>query len=377
MGHGLRLDTAQRAAAIAEAAKHFPALGPINAETLLDLVATELGNRGALDGFHDYGGASQVKDSARLLRTRAIAPGCVLHILAGNTPIAALQSLIRGLLLGSENLLKLPSSGLPEIDDFVARLPSELSRLVTLSAELKDDWLRRAKAIIVFGDDDTVHHFRRQTRVDQMFVAHGHAISFGVIFSDRDGTAAERAARDIGLYDQQGCLSPHCLYIDNHAIDAKEFAADLATAMANYEKIDPRSDISAGESAAITALRASYSFRAANDERVAIWQSPAGSEWTVIFETETQFAVSPLNRVVFVKPLPDGGIADLNDELRTVRPYLSSIAVHPLTAALAESLIDLGASRICALGEAQHPHPLWHQDGQAQLSPLVKWQDIG
>lgn len=367
--------TAQRATDIAAAAKHFPALGPIDAETLLDLVAAELGDRRMLDGFQNY--ADPANASGHPLRTRAIAPACILHIVAGNTPIAGLQSLIRGLLLGSENLVKLPSAGLADIDEFVAHLPSSLSCLVTLSRQLGDDWLGRANAVIVFGNDDTVHHFRRQARTDQRFVAHGHAISFGVIFSDLDGTAAERAARDVGLYDQQGCLSPHCLYVDEAAIDARAFAADLAAAMANYEKTDPRSHISAAESAAITALRDSYAFRAANDERVAIWQSPAGSEWTVIFETETKFAVSPLNRVVFVKPLPDGGIADLTEQLTMVRAHLSSIAVHPFSHAHAESLSQLGASRLCALGGAQRPHPLWHQDAQAQLSPLVKWQDIG
>ena len=370
-------DTAQRAAAIAEAAQHFPALGSISAESLLDLVAAELGRRDALDGFGNYGAAGQSESAERPLRTRAIAPSCVLHIVAGNTPIAGLQSLIRGLLLGSQNLVKLPSAGLPEIDAFVARLAPGLSRQVTLCRALEDDWLRRANAIIVFGDDDTVDHFRRQARADQSFIAHGHAISFGVIFSDPDGTAAERAARDVGLYDQQGCLSPHCFYVDNAAIDAKGFAGSLATAMANYEKIDPRSDLAIGESAAITALRDSYTFRAASDEDVAIWQSPTGSEWTVIYDPSSGFAVSPLNRVAFVKPLPTSDITELAGELGIVHPYLSSIAVHPFTDSHAESLCYLNASRICALGAAQQPHPLWHQDGRPQLSPLVKWQDIG
>jgi len=379
MSDGPSFETAQRAAIIADAATHFPELGPITSGALLDLVAAELGHRNALDGFQDYGGAvlDPANPAAQTLRTRAVAPSCVLHIVAGNTPIAGLQSLIRGLLLGSENLVKLPSSGLPEIDAFVAQLAPVMRASVTLSTELKADWLRRANAIIVFGDDGTVDHFRHRARADQVFVAHGHAISFGIIFSDADGTAAVRAARDVGMYDQQGCLSPHCLYVDPDGIDARDFAGELAAAMADYEKIDPRSDISADESATITALRDSYSFRAASDDQVAVWQSPVGTAWTVVFETDPSFTVSPLNRFVFVNPLPRGGLADLRKDIKAVRPHLSSIAIHPFSDAHAESAADLGASRICPLGHAQAPHLLWHQDGRPQLSPLVKWQDIG
>jgi len=368
-------NTAQRAAAIAAAAQHFPELGPVSAEILLGLVASELGHREALDAFQFYGASTGGRTHP--LRTRAIAPACLLHVVAGNTPIAGLQSLVRGLLIGSQNLVKLPSSGLPKIQEFVATLAPEIRQLVTLSSELDEEWMRRADAIIVFGGDSTVEHFRRLANGNQRFVAHGHAISFGIVFSDADQTAADRAARDIGLYDQQGCLSPHCLYVDDESLDARAFASKLADAMAEYETIDPRSDISAAESTELIALRDNFAFRAATDESVAIWQSSTGSEWTVIFETDSQFAVSPLNRTIYVKPLPPGGIAGLAGELKSVRSYLNSIAVHPFTESLAESVSDLGANRICALGDAQFPHPFWHQDGRPQLTPLINWQDIG
>jgi hypothetical protein len=369
------LNTAARATALEKAAQSLASPGSYTAESLLDLVAAELGHRGVLDGFQDYADGPRAA-----LRSRALAPKCILHIVAGNTPQAALQSLIRGLLLGANNLVKLPSAGLPEIDTFVANLPPQLGANVKLARELDPQWLRAASAIIVFGDDATVHHFRQRARSNQIFIAHGHRISFSVLLGDPDGDAAELAARDVGIYNQQGCLSPHDIYVDEakgSGVNARTFAADLAVALADYERHDPRGAISTGEAADITALRDSYRYRAANDDRVAIWNSSPGTEWTVIFEADPQFAVSPLNRVVFVKPLPAPGSANLEAELRLVRPHLSSIAIHPFSDTNALSFVELGASRLCPMGHAQDPHPLWHQDGQAQLAPLVQWQDLG
>ena len=102
------MSTAHRAESIACAAESFhPLLGPTSARDLLAWVAAELGDASALDRWFTHGGA----------RTKALAPSVILHVVSGNTPHAALQSLIGGLLLGSRNLVKLPGSGLDAFDD--------------------------------------------------------------------------------------------------------------------------------------------------------------------------------------------------------------------------------------------------------------------
>ena len=100
------MNTAERATAIAKAAEPFCALlGPTTADDLLAWLRAELGSSEALDCWIDHGRA----------KTKAVAPGTILHVVSGNTPHAALQSLIGGLLLGSRNLVKLPRGGLIEI----------------------------------------------------------------------------------------------------------------------------------------------------------------------------------------------------------------------------------------------------------------------
>jgi hypothetical protein len=131
---------------------------------------------------------------------------------SGNTPAAGLQSLIRGLLLGSHNLAKLPAAGLSDLAQFREALPRELAENVEFSSDLPEEWLARAEAAIVFGSDETIAHFRGRVRSDQTFIAHGHRLSFGVIFDDpafasvADAGAGRFAVRSAGLSVAAGLL---------------------------------------------------------------------------------------------------------------------------------------------------------------------------
>jgi hypothetical protein len=359
------MNTAERAQAIAAATETCEGTPTLTCDSLQDLVEAELGHRHILDSPQPHGD----------IKSQALAPQSILHIIAGNTPAAAIQSIIRGLLLGSHNLVKMPTAGLPELNQLVDTLPQHLRKLVELSSQLPDDWLRQSNALIVFGNDETIQTFRHQTRDDQIFIAHGHRVSLGIVFDDDDHSAAERAAKDISLFDQQGCLSPHNIYV--HTSDpatAAAFADQLAGEMDRFNQHSPRRTLSPGENAQITNLRGSYDFRQATDPSVKLWTSRDSTAWTVIYEEDPQFATSPLNRVVFVKPLADPN--QLPDALLLVRPFLSSIAIHPFSDNHASLVSQLGASRICRLGEAQNPSLFWHQDGLAQLSPLVSWIDF-
>lgn len=325
-------------------------------DAMREWLAAELGHADALDRFVPYAG--------RL--ARAIAPGTILHILSSNTPQAALQSLTRGLLLGSRNFCKLPASGLPEVEAFIAALPAEMRALVQTSTTLPEPWLAQADAMIVFGNDATIAHFRARARATQTFLGYGHRISFGIIFDDPDNTSAAAAARDASLFDQQGCLSPHVFYIRENA---PAYARRLAEEMANFAKQNPRTPLTPAESASIQALHETTRFRAANGEPCELFH---GEGWTVILDAAPGFPTTPLNRVIFVKPLP----ADLAADLAAVRQYLSACGIYPATLENAEFAAALGVTRICPIGAMQQPPLAWHQDGQPTLAPLVRWVDF-
>ncbi len=358
------MSTAERAAGIADAAAGFTELlGPVTAQDLIEVVQLELGDAEILDGFASYGSH----------RARVIVPPIILHVVSGNTPHGALQSLIRGLLLGSRNRMKLPSSGLPEVEAFVAALPPELRELVELSTELADAWVSEAGAVVVFGSDQTVAALRKRIPNGVPFQAHGHRVSFGIVFGDGQA-AASLAARDVSLFDQRGCLSPHVIYVAEVAGQtARGFAGRLSEEMAAFNAATPRGKLGIGEAAEIVDLRASYAFRSAGDVRVQMWVSQNSTDWTVIFEEDPWFATSPGNRVIFVKPLP----ATLDSALIPVRPWLAAIGIWPATLENANRVSSSGASRICALGDMQYPPLTWHAEGHGNLGSLITWVDFG
>ncbi|MEI8310696.1 MAG: acyl-CoA reductase, partial [Verrucomicrobiota bacterium] len=122
------MNAAERAEALALAAAHFPELSPPTAGDMLDCLRLELGHEEILDGFQPYG----------CHQAMAVAPRTILHILSGNTPHAALQTMLRGLLLGSHNLVKFPSGGLGEIEQFGSLLPPWLACKLECSRRLEE-----------------------------------------------------------------------------------------------------------------------------------------------------------------------------------------------------------------------------------------------
>jgi hypothetical protein len=355
-------DTAARARALAKAASRFPFLGKVTARGLLALVASELGHAAALDRF--------VPQGRRLVR--AIAPGRILHVLSGNTPAAALQSLLRGLLLGSENFCKLPTGGIPEVDGFVSQLPRALAARVRLSQELPEPWPILADAAVIFGRDETIASLRAALPPGIPVLAHGHRLSVAAVFDDSPFRSVTAAARDVSVFDQQGCLSPHTVFVrEKGALTAHRYAERLARAMAAFEKQIPRGPLTLSEANSIRALRDETAFRAANGEPLALLASE-GTGWTVIVDCTAQMPLSPLNRVVFVKPLP----ADPAATLAPHRAHLSTCGIWPSTRANAEFAAALGFTRVCPLGRMQLPPLDWHHDGQPVLAPLVRWIDL-
>ncbi len=355
------MTTSERAEALAIAASAFPHLHLQRPDQLLEVVRLELGHEALLDDFQAYGSG----------HAKAVRPEEILHIVSGNTPFAGLQSLIRGLLLGSRNHLKLPSQGLPELEAFVKALPAELQTQVQIEKALPNEWLTSADAVVVFGSDETIARFRAHCLPNQIFVPHGHKISFGIVFDDPENSY-ERAAADIGLHDQKGCLSLQTIYIDTARCGTVHaYGEQLGKALAVFGEAHPRGEITMAEETEIQHLRGSYGFRAATDPRISLFVSENSTEWTVICEEDSYFAGSSGNRLVFVKPLT----VPLEPAFLTVRPHLSTIALWPYELDRVRTLVGLGASRFCALGESQAPPWTWHQDGGPSLARLVHWID--
>lgn len=359
------MTTEARASLLAEAASLFePWTGPFSAHDLLEWLEAELGNARALDIPQRYGP----------VRSLACAPKQILHVLSQNTPHAAFQSLLRGLLLGSHNCLKLPSSDLPELTAALEHLHPALRRQIDIQRDLPGDWKERFETLVVFGRKETMDWFRQETPSHVNLLLHGPKLSVALVTSDPEA-GAKQATHDISLFDQQGCLSIHNVYLHPASeIDLPIFADLLATEMEQFNAQSPRAPLPPNQSGVITSLREAVRFESASrPESVRLWASEGSTDWTVIMDADPSITVSPLNRVAYVKPWPADDLRKLGPE----RSSLASLALHPYTEETAHSCQATGATRICPLGETQHPPLFWHHDGISPLAALVTWLDFG
>lgn len=325
--------------------------------------------------------------------SRAYGPRLITHIFSGNVPALPAWSLICALVLKSASLGKSASEE-PLFAALFARslweLCPELGACVAVgwwkggAVSLEAAAFAQAEAVIAYGSEATTRDIQRRVPVATPCLAYSHKLSFGVIGREALSSpaqarqTAEQAAYGVSVFDQQGCVSPHLLYAERGgAVSPQEFASLLAQGMATVHTTLPRGPLPLEDSTAIRHVRGAYEFRQYNDDTVMLLCSEPGTAWTVIYEDETAFAPSCLNRTIRVHPVDD--IADIPARLLPVRAYLQTAGVALAPArrqALAETLGRLGVTRISALDRMPWPGLTWHHDGRCNLLDLVRWTDI-
>jgi hypothetical protein len=345
-------------------ARAYPRLFP-RAE-LLRLVREQLGDVDVLDRWIAHGG----------LRVGARPPDLIYHICAGNLAVSAWTSIVHGLLLGSYNVVKLPSerdgsSVRREILEFVEGLPPALRKLVKTQRELDENTLRRAYAVIAFGSDVTMAALRTKLRFDQKFIAHGHALSLLWIGEPEGLTSAQAraCAIDVLTFDQLGCLSPQAIYVPR-GTDVGKLGDKLAHALeSHWRGLEKKPARPLGVAARITEAR-DVAF--ARGHRV--WLPPGRHlGWTLIFDPNPAFQPSPLHGVIILR---QAGESTLKKALASVAGRISTVgAVGQISSRLKDVFLSLGVSRFCPAGRMQFPPLNWHHDGRKSLADLVTWID--
>lgn len=352
------MNAVARCEALAAACRAFPWLGVQDGGELLELIRQDLGSERALE--------EGIRRGEML--SRALPPALTLHIVSGNTPHAALQTLTRGLLLGGLHRVKVPSAGLPEVEHFLSLLPPELAETVSVSRERRADWLAEADCVVVFGSDETLAEVHGQMRPAQRFIAHGHKMGFGFVTGAWDRAVADLAAIDVCAFDQLGCLSPVAFFVEQ---DPVGFAGALATAMAEREIAMPRMEVPAATAAAIATSRNELTFRQRTGGDCRVWQSEGSTAWTVVYDGGEEFPRSPLHRFIVVKPM-----IEPIQFFKSRRQHLSSAGTNATDPAFRETLLQAGFQRVCPVGKMQEPGFLWHHDGYAPLGSRVRWVNV-
>ena len=206
----------------------------------------------------------------------------------------------------------------------------------------------------------------------------GHRVSGALVAAEMapGGEAVAVAgaiARDVSLFEQQGCLSPHHVFVEAPcAGTAGEFARELAAALDRYAaRIPPPRRYGLEEAAALRRVREGARWRAIGGDTVVLRES-GGLGWAVICDEAARFTPSPGYRTVTVSP-----IADLDDLLRRLQPVAGQIEAFAIAASAArgerlrEGLATIGASYLCKPGAMQSPPLDWSHGGGEFMRALA------
>jgi hypothetical protein len=368
----------------------FRQFTPENFQALLE---QDLGQAASVTG--DEGRVTSETDAPRHMSpaTRHFwrGPEFLVHIAAGNIPNPALMSLTLGLLTRSAQFVKCASGAslLPRLfAHSIYQADPKLGACLEIAEwrgghrELEDVLFAHADCLTATGGDETLAAVRARLPAKVRFLGYGRRVSFGLVTREvlREEEIAKivsRAADDVVAWDQNGCLSPHVIYVEERgAVESDQFAQRLAVELAQREAGEPRGKISTENAAVIASRRAVYETLAAHRADAKIWSSQGSTAWTVVFEHAVRFQFSCLNRFVYVKPVPDlaavlQGVDEICGKVSTV-----GIAAPPeRTKELALRFARWGATRICPLGQMQNPPLTWQHDGRPALGDLVTWTD--
>lgn len=357
---------------VAETLEHM--FADWRADALHEMLRAELGDERVLDQpIADVGVPAK--------RIAAYGHPLAFHVFSGNVPGVAVTSIVRSLLVKSATLGKL-ASGEPILPVLFAKsldavAPNIASCIAVMywpghNEELNAAAVKAADAVVVYGGSDAVDSMRKHISAQTHFVTHGPRVSFGVVGKQRTPDVAANVAHAVAAYDQQGCVSPHVVYVNDEVEKVRAFARDVAHELERVGRDLPRGRVSAEEAVAIRNARTAAEFGNATELYGA---EKAG--YSVIYEEDPGFKPSCLNRVLYVKPLP--GIGQLTD-LLPPQDLLQSAALEGFPESEQAELIRLlglhGVSRVTSFAKLPWPPMHWHHDGGSPLRELLRWQDI-
>ena len=310
-------------------------------------------------------------------------------IMPGNVPGAGLHEFSIALIAGAGLIVKTSSAEPLFFGAFVRTIaevaPQVGARIAVFNWSRGQTYLTHAFRtacdwIVAFGNDATLASLpaaeipatSNESKCSQL-VGFGSRVSGALVMNEalRDRTDVLNAlARDITLFEQRGCLSPHHVFVEDTG--ARAFAAGLATALDRVAaKMPPPRRYELADAAAVRSIRENARWRGLGGQDVALWEG-ARLGWTVVYDSSAHFRVSPGWRTVYVS-----AVADLDDFIRRMEPASGRLEACAIAGPasrvdqLTPALDRLGVSYICAPGEMQSPPLEWRHGGGAFLLKLL------
>ena len=341
-------------------------------EALEAAIASELGSVGALDGAATRPGAPAAW--ARGVERVAI-------VSSDTTIGVALVPAVFALCAKCEVVVKDRADAL--IASFFASLGEEHPAFVR-SAQARawsggndpdeGELLARAEVVVAFGREEALREIRARCGTETRFVAFGHRASIGRLtradVTRFDAALAENIARDALLYDGEGCLSLHALFVEAEGAQLTRVIEALAAACERVAIEFPGGARDPQRIAQAAAYRNLAAFRS------------AGGHGAVIRAGDAALVLDPPHREpppFLPRTLPVIPVAD--DD--AVAAYAAQHALPVQALGIAGSADEralalaarIGAVRVAPFGALQAPPVAGHHGGAPRIGDFVRWID--
>jgi hypothetical protein len=335
----------------------------------------ELGGSDVLDGWRP------VTTPWGAAKVRAFPPRLV-HVLAGNAPGVAAQSITRGALVKGVNLLKLPSNDLftaTAILRVMAKVASDHPVTRSFSAvywrggdEKIEGSLFQPQyfdKLVAWGGESAIRSAKRYIGPGFELVSFDPKTSISFIgreaFADQQTLAevARRAGTDATPFNQSACVSSRIQYVEGTPDQIDEYCrllqVELGVERRTCSVVGPHVPAS---------LREEIEMLRAMEPIYGVWGKYDGRG--IVIRSEEQVDFHPDGKIVNVVP-----VANLADAVRFANVATQTVGVYPpeRKEELRDTLASAGVQRVVSLGSALGPAPGLPHDGFCPLHRFVRW----
>jgi phenylacetate-coenzyme A ligase PaaK-like adenylate-forming protein len=294
---------------------------------------------------------------------RAMPVGAVCHIAAGNIFLGSVDSLVYSLITKNVSLLKISSQdaifpelffrALNEVDGFGTVAPfAAMTYWDHQNTEIEEVIKSNFDAILLFGSEEAVVHYKNGLPARTELHAFGPKISFGLVCKDISEDELREAAGgfagDIVFWEQRACTSCQNIFVEDEG-QVDRFCLYLNEALEkmaeDFPQPEPDLDV-AVEIRKERELGKWQAFRGAGSVR-----EGKAAHHTVLARKGCDLQDSPLNRTVYVNSV--GGYREiLTGNIKHMKYYLSTLAVAAgrQTLQVVEDFIKCGIMRFCKPG---------------------------
>ncbi|MDE8651994.1 acyl-CoA reductase [Novosphingobium album (ex Liu et al. 2023)] len=339
------------------------------------MIASNFSRPEALDGWVKRSDPNGNQGAVRAFPPRMI------HMLAGNSPAGCISSIAQGALVKAVNLFKMPSSD-PFTCVAVLRTMAEIDPEHPVVKSMSAIYWRGGDAqiegilyrpqyfdrIVAWGGGDAINNVIRYLGPGIQLVSFDPKSSISMIGRETFASdasiaeAAERAAQDTTVYNQEACLASRFIFAEGEEADIERFCAKLAERLAldraYASAMAPPLSLETGEEVEI--LQAMGELK--------VWGGKDGRGMVILSDEPVDFHPSnKTSNVVRVKRLEDA--------VRHVNVATQTIGIWPpeRKGALRDSLAAAGGQRICRLGTANLHVSGGPHDAMYPLERFVKW----